>query len=66
MYEYCLSTENIQQCLVNGVAILEPERERLAILAPGYLNRLNLFINHEWTKHGSSATVDRGQSPLSV
>ena len=55
MYEYCLATENMQQCLVNGVDILEPERERLAILAPGYLNRLNLFINHEWTKHGSSS-----------
>jgi len=51
-YEYCLTIENIQQCLVNGTQILEPERERLKILAPGYLNKFNLFINHEWTKHG--------------
>lgn len=51
-YELCLASEHIQSCLVNGTAILEPERERLKILAPGYLNTLNLFINHEWTKHG--------------
>ncbi len=51
-YEYCLTIENIQQCLINGTQILEPERERLKILAPGYLNKFNLFINHEWTKHG--------------
>jgi ribonuclease I len=51
-YEYCLSSENIEQCLVNGTQILEPERERLKVFAPGYLNKLNLFINHEWTKHG--------------
>jgi ribonuclease I len=51
-YELCLATENIEQCLVNSTQILEPEKERLKILAPGYLNQLNLFINHEWTKHG--------------
>ncbi|CAF1117577.1 unnamed protein product [Rotaria sordida] len=52
-YEYCLSMEHIEQCLVNGTQVLEPEYERLKILAPGYLNKYNLFINHEWTKHGS-------------
>lgn len=53
-YEFCLASENIEQCLVNGPVILEPARERLKVLAPGYLNKLNLFINHEWTKHGRS------------
>ena len=53
-YELCLSTENIEQCLVNSTQVLQPEIERLKILAPGYLNKYNLFINHEWTKHGIS------------
>ncbi|CAF1625562.1 unnamed protein product, partial [Adineta ricciae] len=52
-YEYCLASENVGDCLINGREILEPERERLKVLAPGYLNKFNLFINHEWTKHGS-------------
>ncbi|UJR14731.1 hypothetical protein I4U23_001723 [Adineta vaga] len=52
-YENCLSLENIQECLVNGSNILVPEQERLKVLAPGYLGKRNLFINHEWTKHGS-------------
>lgn len=51
-YEYCLSKENIQKCLVNMTEILKTEQERMKILAPGYLNTYNLFINHEWTKHG--------------
>ncbi|CAF3518559.1 unnamed protein product [Rotaria socialis] len=63
-YEYCLSRENIQQCLVDATEVLEPEQERLKILAPGYLNQFNLFINHEWTKHGSccSGTFDNNIS----
>ncbi|UJR32000.1 hypothetical protein I4U23_019470 [Adineta vaga] len=61
-YEYCLSSENITDCLVNGKEILEPERERLKILAPGYLNRHNLFINHEWTKHGSCCSSSFGHN----
>ncbi|CAF3653075.1 unnamed protein product [Adineta steineri] len=52
-YEYCLSVENVQECLIDPVEILEPERDRLKVLAPGYLGKRNLFINHEWTKHGS-------------
>ena len=60
-YEYCLASEGIQSCLVNGSAILEPERERLKVFAPGYLNRYNLFINHEWTKHGKHC---QRRSPL--
>ncbi|CAF1384808.1 unnamed protein product [Adineta ricciae] len=52
-YENCLSIENIQQCLVNATDVLLPEQERLKLLAPGYLGTRNLFINHEWTKHGS-------------
>ncbi|CAF3682882.1 unnamed protein product [Rotaria sp. Silwood1] len=52
-YEYCLSIENIEQCLINDRKILQNEYERLKIFAPGYLNKFNLFINHEWTKHGS-------------
>ena len=51
-YEYCLSVENVQGCLINATEILLPEQERLKILAPGYLGERNLFINHEWTKHG--------------
>jgi ribonuclease I len=51
-YEYCLSVENIQECLINPTDILLPEEERLKVLAPGYLGPRNLFINHEWTKHG--------------
>jgi ribonuclease I len=51
-YEYCLSVENKEECLVNGTEVLLPEEERLKILAPGYLSKRNLFINHEWTKHG--------------
>lgn len=51
-YEYCLAVEGIEPCVVNGSAVLLPEQERLKILAPGYLNHRNLFINHEWTKHG--------------
>ncbi len=51
-YEYCLSVENIEECLVNANDVLVPETERLKILAPGYLGPRNLFINHEWTKHG--------------
>ncbi|CAF4607903.1 unnamed protein product, partial [Rotaria magnacalcarata] len=51
-YEYCLSRENIQQCLVDATEVLELEQERLKILAPGYFNQFNLVINHEWTKHG--------------
>jgi len=61
-YELCLSTENIEQCLVNGTQILEPEKERLKILAPGYLNKFNLFINHEWTKHGSCCSSSFGNN----
>lgn len=52
-YEYCLARENIDQCLVNADMIFQSEYERLKIFAPGYLNHYNLFINHEWTKHGS-------------
>ena len=51
-YEYCLSVEDKAECLIDGAQILLPEAERLKIYAPGYLNRRNLFINHEWTKHG--------------
>lgn len=51
-YEYCLSVENINECLVSAKDVLEPETERLKNLAPGYLGPRNLFINHEWTKHG--------------
>ncbi|CAF2098977.1 unnamed protein product [Rotaria magnacalcarata] len=63
-YEYCLSRENIQQCLVDATEVLELEQERLKILAPGYLNQFNLVINHEWTKHGSccSGTFDNSIS----
>jgi len=61
-YEYCLASENINQCLVNGVEILEPEQERLKVLAPGYLNKMNLFINHEWTKHGSCCSSSFGNN----
>ena len=56
-YEYCLSSEHIEQCLVNGQQILEPLQERLKVLAPGYLNKFNLFFNHEWTKHGSRKEI---------
>ena len=52
-YEYCLSVENVKQCLINGTEILQPVTDRLKVFAPGYLNDRNLFINHEWTKHGS-------------
>jgi len=51
-YEYCLSIENVQQCLINPLEIIVPEQERLKTYAPGYLGKRNLFINHEWTKHG--------------
>ncbi|CAF1366565.1 unnamed protein product [Didymodactylos carnosus] len=51
-YEYCLSYENISQCLVNP-EVVEHEQERLKYLAPGHLGKRNLFMNHEWTKHGS-------------
>jgi ribonuclease I len=51
-YEYCLSVENREECLIDPTEILLPEQERLKIFAPGYLNKRNLFINHEWTKHG--------------
>ena len=51
-YEYCLATENIQPCMLDGEKILQPEFERLKTHAPGYLNRYNLFLNHEWSKHG--------------
>ncbi|CAF4559677.1 unnamed protein product [Rotaria socialis] len=37
--------------------ILLPEQERLKLLAPGYLGPRNLFINHEWTKHGSCCSL---------
>jgi ribonuclease I len=57
-YEYCLASENIRTCLVDGDQVLEPERDRLQLFAPGYLNRLNLFINHEWTKHGNYLADD--------
>ncbi|CAF1055418.1 unnamed protein product [Rotaria sordida] len=56
-YEYCLSMENRQECLINATDILLPEQERLKILAPGYLGIRNLFINHEWTKHGSCCSL---------
>lgn len=52
-YEYCLSIENLNECLVDGRSVLTPEQDRLKVLAPGYLGPRNLFINHEWTKHGS-------------
>lgn len=53
-YEFCLSIEQIDECLINGTEILRPFEEQLKIFAPGYLNERNLFINHEWTKHGVS------------
>ncbi|CAF4327061.1 unnamed protein product, partial [Rotaria magnacalcarata] len=56
-YEYCLSIENRQECLINPTDILLPEQERLKLLAPGYLGPRNLFINHEWTKHGSCCSL---------
>ncbi|CAF3442446.1 unnamed protein product [Rotaria socialis] len=37
--------------------ILLPEQERLKLLASGYLGPRNLFINHEWTKHGSCCSL---------
>ncbi|CAF1330825.1 unnamed protein product [Rotaria sp. Silwood1] len=61
-YEYCLSIENKQECLINATNILLPEQERLKILAPGYLGVRNLFINHEWTKHGSCCSLIFGHN----
>lgn len=51
-YELCLSSESIDACLVDFIDVIQPVQERLKILAPGYLNRYNLLMNHEWTKHG--------------
>ncbi|CAF3406029.1 unnamed protein product [Rotaria socialis] len=48
---------NYQECLINPTDILLPEQERLKLLASGYLGPRNLFINHEWTKHGSCCSL---------
>lgn len=55
-YEYCLAVEGINKCLVDGTTVLQPFADRLKTYAPGYLNAHNLFINHEWTKHGSCSS----------
>jgi ribonuclease I len=55
-YEYCLAIEGKQPCLVDPTIVLQSEYERLKVFAPGYLGEHNLFINHEWTKHGQYTT----------
>lgn len=58
-YEYCLATEHVEPCIIDGKEILQAEFERLKLYAPGYLNDYNLFLNHEWSKHGKYSNKEK-------